>query len=190
MSVPPPHPGGRAFSSGGRCRCTTAPETVLPTQAQTVSRCRCTTAPETVLPTQAQTVRRSCAASAGTECRRLPHVREGGLAHREAVVVARSRPKLCCLRRHRPLVQGCTHPHLDVHPCGHPQDGDCFEKTTLFSVLTATPPNGGEGCFRSPDRGRPRVTRGARNVYNTRGILSRSEQKEKNDQALPRTGTP
>ena len=31
-------------------------------------------------------------------------------------------------------------PHQDVHPCGHPQDGGCFEKTTLFSVLTATPP--------------------------------------------------
>ena len=47
-----PRPGGRTCPSGSRCRCATAPETVLPTRAQNVSP--------------------NCAAGAGTEWRCLP----------------------------------------------------------------------------------------------------------------------
>ena len=111
------------------------------------------------------------------------------LQNRKAYRVPPTLSRVDCTHPHQdvhpcghPQDGGCTHPHQDVHPCGHPQDGGCFEKTTLFSVLTATPPNGGEGCFRSWEEDAARVTRGARNVYNTKGILSHSEQKEKNDQ--------
>ena len=85
--------------------------------------------------------RRSCCRTArhAFNCRdRCPNTLTAGdpkvmLQNRKAYRVPPTLSRVDCTHPHQdvhpcghPQDGGCTHPHQDVHPCGHPQDGGCF----------------------------------------------------------------